>query len=315
MNTVYSLVAGYATIGQGAGPMMVTERAGYFAKHGLYVETRFMHGADGVVRGLISGEIQFGNLAAPSVLRADLLEGADLVFLTGGINQQFLMGRPGIKSREQLAGGKIGFAGDGGLNDILAYFIVDQLAEEGVCNIQLVAGSSSGRERMSSLLKGEHDAEIITPPEAIEAKRQGCSILVDFVDYGLNFSLGGIAARRSYIREHEEVTRKFIRAYMEGMHRYQTDRAFAVEVQQEYSGISDRSIAEETFDMSCPGMPKSPYPVVEALQKVLTVMSKQIPAAASVDPGIFVDNRFVRELDEGGMISLLYGTNSIAVKG
>lgn len=71
--------------------MIVTARARLFAKHGLEVETRLMSGAKGVVRGLMNGEIQFGNLAAPALLRADLLGEADLVFLTGGINQQFLM--------------------------------------------------------------------------------------------------------------------------------------------------------------------------------------------------------------------------------
>ena len=97
-----ALIAGYATIGQGAGPMIVTERAGLFAKYGLHVESRLMGGAKGVVKGLVQGEISFGNLAAPALLRADLEEGADLVFLTGGINQQFLVGRPGIKDRSEL---------------------------------------------------------------------------------------------------------------------------------------------------------------------------------------------------------------------
>src|ERR671922_1591525 len=118
--------AGYATIGQGAGPMIVTWKAGLFKKYGLEVGApRLMGGAKGVVRGLMSGEIQFGNMAAPAALRANLKGEADLVFLTGGINQQFIMGRPGIESRAQLSGKKIGFAGDGGLNDTLVRFIID----------------------------------------------------------------------------------------------------------------------------------------------------------------------------------------------
>jgi ABC-type nitrate/sulfonate/bicarbonate transport system substrate-binding protein len=112
--------AGFATIGQGAGPMMVTWKAGLFPKYGLDIaRPRIMGGAKGVVRGLMSGEIQFGNMAAPAPLRANLQGEADVVFLTGGINQQFIMGRPGIHSRAELAGKKIGFIGDGGLNDAL----------------------------------------------------------------------------------------------------------------------------------------------------------------------------------------------------
>ena len=296
MEDAYSIVAGYATIGQGAGPMIVTERAGLFAKHGLQVKTRLMNGATGVVRGLMDGEIQFGNLAAPALLRAVLVEGADLAFLTGGINQQFLMGRPGIESHRQLSGGRIGFVGDGGLNDVLVDFVIDQLEKEGIRGIQRVAGKASGRERIMRLIKGECDAEVITPPEAIEAKREGCHFLMDFADYGLNYALGGVAARRSYLKDHEGITRKFVKAYVEGMHRYRTDRAFTVQVQQEYSGISDRSIAEETYDITRPGMPQVPYPVLQALGTALRVMSRQLTQAATADPRQFVDDRFIREL-------------------
>lgn len=306
MENLYSLRAGYATIGQGAGPMLVTAKAGLFDKHGLHVEVRLMDGARGVVRGLMGGEIQFGNLACPALLRANLRAGADLVFLTGGINQQFLMGRPGIDSRRGLTGGKVGFVDDGGLNDILAYFVMDQLKKEGISGVQIVP-TTSGRKKIERLLHGESDAEIITPPEAIEAKRQGCRILVDFAEYGLNFALGGIAARRAYIREHDKVTRGFVKAYVEGMHRYRTDRAFTVQVQQEYSGISDRSIAEETYDVTQPGMPAIPRPVLPALKIALDVMARKLPEAKKADAQQFVDGRFISELVEGGFISLLYG--------
>ena len=286
--------------------MIVTERAGLFAKYGLEVKSRLMAGARGVVRGLMKGEIQFGNLAAPALLRADLLGEADLVFLTGGINQQFLMGRPGIESRKQLAGARIGFAGDGGLNDILVYFIIDHLAQEAIQGIRLVADAGGGRTSLAKLLRQECDAVVITPPEAIEAKRQGCRFLVDFAEFGLNFALGGIAARRSYIEQHAVIARQFIRAYVEGMRRYRTDRSFTIQVQQEYSGLQDRSIAEETYDLTQPGMPEIPYPVLSALAKALQIMSKELPAAKTTEPCQFVHDGFIRELEESGFIASLY---------
>ncbi len=299
----YPITAGYATIGQGAGPMIVTERAGLFTKHGLRVETRLMRGAIGVVRGLMSGEIQFGNLAAPALLRSVLVEGADLAFLTGGINQQFLMGRPGIASLKDLARGRLGLVGDGGLNDLLIYFIKDELDRKGLRDIRLAPISGGGREALIKLLSRECDAVVITPPEAIEAKRKGCPFLVDFADYGLNYALGGIAARRSYIKDHEEVARKFVKAYVEGMHRYRTDREFTVGVQQEYSGIRDRSVAEETYDMTQPGMPRLPSPVLPALKVALEIMSRQLPEAAGADPLQLVDGRFIREIENEGFTS------------
>ncbi|MFQ5852752.1 MAG: ABC transporter substrate-binding protein [Candidatus Binatia bacterium] len=290
--------------------MIVTERAGLFAKHGLQVETRLLNGARGVVQGLMNGEIQFGNLASPALLRAGLLGEADLVFLTGGINQQFLMGRPGIENRSQLAGGRIGFVGDGGLNDVLVHFIIERLKNDGVPDIRLLSVPSGGKDNTARLIRGECDAVVITPPEAVEAKRKGCHCLVDFAEYGLNYALGGIAARKPYIREHRAITRLFLKAYVEGMHRYRTDRAFTVQVQQEYSGLTDISIAEETYDMTQPGMPESPYPVLHALRIALQVMSKEMPDATTADPCQFVDDRFIRELEESGFITSLYDKSS-----
>src|SRR5258706_226903 len=190
---MHSLIAGSATIGQAAGPVIVTERAGLFARHGLEVKTRLMGGAKGVVKGLVEGEIRFGNLAAPALLRAGLEQNTDLVFLTGGINQQFLVARPRFRRRGDLV-------------------------------------------------------------------------------------------------------RRFVMAYVEGMHRYRRDRDFTIGAQQEYSGISDRAVAEATYDLTRPGMPEVPYPVVPALGEALRMMARDLPAAAAADPRSFVVARFVREL-------------------
>ena len=305
MADTIKLNAGFATIGQGAGPMIVTQRAGIFRKHGLEVNIRMMGGAVGVVRGLLDGEIQFGNLAAPALLRAVLEGKPEMVFLTGGINQQFVMARPGIERREGLAGGKIGIVGDAGLNDVLVHFIVNQFEAEGIRNIQKLPIPGGEKARLEVLVSGKCDALIITPPEALNAKKQGCRFIVDFADYGLNYALGGLAARRDYVDSNQDIIRRIVKAYVEGMHRYRTDRDFTVRVQQEYSGIEDRTIAEETYDITQPGMPSIPKPVPAALKKALDIMSRELPAAKNADPARFIEDRFIREIEQSGFIASL----------
>lgn len=308
MTDTVRINAGFATIGQGAGPMMVTWKAGLFEKHGLHIDKpRIMGGAKGVVRGLVSGEIQFGNLAAPAPLRANLQGEADLVFLSGGINQQFVMGRPGIDSREQLAGKKIGFVGDGGLNDVLVDFVIEKLEIAGIEGLLKASIPPGGDKEIEALISGKCDAIVITPPESVHAQRKGCRYLIDFAEYGLNYALGGIAARRDYVEANPEISRKFIKAYVEGMHRYRTDREFTIEVQAEYSGIQDRSVAAATYDLTRPGMPSVPYPVVSALQTLLDFMAKELPEAKNADARRFIDDRFIRELNENGFIAALSG--------
>lgn len=313
MTNLITLSAGFATIGQGAGPMMVTWKAGLFEKHGLAIERpRIMGGAKGVVRGLMSGAIQFGNMAAPAPLRANLKREADLVFLTGGINQQFILGRPGINSRADLAGKKIGFVGDGGLNDALVKFVREKLRVAGIEGLSLEPIAGGGAEETDALLSGKCDAIVSTPPECIEAHRKGCRYLIDFAEFGLNYALGGIAARRDYIEKNPEITRKFICAYVEGMHRYRTDREFTVSVQAEYSGITDRTVAEETYDLTQPGMPTVPYPVVASLQTLLDFMAAELPEAKNAAAKRFVDDRFIRELESNGFIASLSGKGGAA---
>jgi ABC-type nitrate/sulfonate/bicarbonate transport system substrate-binding protein len=102
-----------------------------------------------------------------------------------------------------------------------------------------------------------------------------------------------------------EITRQFVKAYVEGMHRYRTDREFTVDVQADYSGIADRTIAEETYDLTQPGMPRAPYPVVASLQTLLDFMAKELPEARGADARKFVDDRFIRELEDNGFIASL----------
>lgn len=307
MTDLVPINAGFATPAQGASPMIVTLKAGLFEKHGLAVTPRQMGSAANVTRGLMAGELQFGNLAAPSMIKADLLGEADVVFLALGINQQFLATGPGLTERQALAGARLGWTKDGGLSDILPIFLRDQLAEEGIGGIVLVDVANSEDERLRVLVDGTCDAIILTPPVAIKARRMGCNFLIDMAEYGFNYALGGIGASRAYVDANPDVARRFITAYVEGLHRYRTDRHFTMAVQQEFSALEDPGLAEETYDVTAPGMPRIPYPVTTGIARVLPIMTRELPAAATADPGQFVDDRFVRQLDESGFIRRLYG--------
>jgi ABC-type nitrate/sulfonate/bicarbonate transport system substrate-binding protein len=179
------------------------------------------------------------------------------------------------------------------------------LTEAGIRGLTEVPIAHGAEAELDALLSGKVDAVVGTPPECIDTIRHGCNYLIDFAEYGLNYALGGIAGRRDYIAKSPEITRKFVKAYVEGMHRYRTDREFTIDVQADYSGIADRTIAEETYDLTQPGMPRAPYPVVASLQTLLDFMAGDMPEAKGADARRFVDDRFIRELDESGFIASL----------
>jgi NitT/TauT family transport system substrate-binding protein len=294
----------YAGEGQGAGPVFVTQRAGFFADEGLDVQIKLLDGAKRVVRGLLDGEVVFANLAAPAVVYA-CLDGAPLVYLTLGINQQFVVGAPGITSVKELAGKRISVGEEGQLGAVLGLFIQPRLEALGAPGVQILFGDSN-RVRSEGLLEGKFEGSILSPPLAVEAKQAGCHFLVDFADYGLNFTLGGVATTRRVIEEQPDLVRKFVRAYVRGMHRYKTDKPMVMEIQQEYSGFQNQKVAEETYDITEPGFPRAPYPVTSGLQTVLDTLARTDPRALRADPREMVNDTFLRELDSSGYIDSLY---------
>jgi len=52
-------------------------------------------------------------------------------------------------------------------------------------------------------------------------------------------------------------------------------------------------------------MPAVPYPVVSSLQTLLNFMAREVPEAQNAHAENFVDERFIRELEENGFIAAL----------
>ena len=122
-----SVPCGYATEGQGVTPLGAAVDGGFMRGLGLDVTLRKMGDAHAVAAGLDSGEITFGNLAAPGLVEA-VSRGAALVFLAGGVNQQFLVGAPG-RSLADVAGQPMGASSPGDLTDFLVQITMERVTE------------------------------------------------------------------------------------------------------------------------------------------------------------------------------------------
>src|SRR5262245_45180903 len=86
-------------------PIWLAKDAGIFSKHGLDVEVIFMRGGSLVTVGIMSGELQLSGVGAESVVAARV-EGGDVVLLACPLDTDlvYLIGRPDIKTAEQLKG-------------------------------------------------------------------------------------------------------------------------------------------------------------------------------------------------------------------
>jgi NitT/TauT family transport system substrate-binding protein len=102
------LVVGYSAISGDALPAWVAKESGIFAKNGLDVQLVFFTGGTTAVMALVSGDTPIAQLAGPAVINS-VLAGSDCAIIAGGVTSlnYYLMGRPEIKTPEQLKGGSV----------------------------------------------------------------------------------------------------------------------------------------------------------------------------------------------------------------
>ena len=112
---------------------------------------------------------------------------------------------------------------------------------------------------------------------------------------------------QSYVRENPDTIRRYLRAYVEGLHRLKTDKAFSIKVIGKYSRISEADALEETYQhYAVKVMPRVPYPTTKGIQMVLDEMSLRNAKAKGLQPGSFIDVANLRELEQSGFIKNLF---------
>jgi NitT/TauT family transport system substrate-binding protein len=125
---------------------------------------------------------------------------------------------------------------------------------------------------------------------------------------GVDYQGAGIVSTRSYVRENPDITRRYVRAYVEGLHRLKTDKSLAVRVIGKYSRITEQDALEETYQhYAVKVMPKIPYPTMKGIQMVLDEIGARTPKVKTLSPSSFVDLTFLQELEKSGFIKNLYG--------
>lgn len=296
----------YAALGSGSAPVWCAKEAGIFADEGLDADVSLIRGSGRVTEALLKNEIQFANIAAPLVVGANL-RGGDLVYLTGGVNRliQSIIARAEIDNPAQLRGRTFGVSHSGGVDNFLVNYL---LAPHGVVvGADLKQRSIENQpDAIAKMDRGDIDAALFSPPYSFAALKHGHRLLVDSGDYWIDYQLGGIVARRSYVEKNSLVARKMVRGYVRGVHRYRSDISFALGVFRKYSLIEDESVARQCYHAAMRYFQQKPYPSVPGLHRVLADAAKLDPAAKRLRVEDMMDCGWLAELDNSGFIGEVY---------
>jgi ABC-type nitrate/sulfonate/bicarbonate transport system substrate-binding protein len=301
------LKVAYPTTVGSMGVVWVTKEAALFEKHGLNVEMIYIAGSSKIVQAMLAKEIPISEIAIPAVIQANLA-GADLVMLAGPNHRpgQKLMVKPEIKSREGLKGKKLGVTRFGTSDDFLLRYILNQWGIQPDREVALVQMGGS-QEILAGLSSGGIDGGMISSPLNLRALKLGFEMLVDLSAIGVDYQGAGVVTTRSYVREHPDVVRRYLKAYVEGLHRFKTDRDFSLKVLAKYSRIGERDMLEETYNhYAVKVMPRVPYPTLKGIQLVLDEIASRNPKAREILPPGLVDLSYLKEIDSSGFIKALY---------
>jgi ABC-type nitrate/sulfonate/bicarbonate transport system substrate-binding protein len=297
----------YTSIAVVYGPLWLTKEAGIFKKHSIDAEFIYIAGGPPSLQALIAGDVAISFTAGGATVAANL-SGSDVVLLGASIDSLpfELWSIPRIKEPAQLRGTKLGVSRIGATTDFVARYLLKKWAMQPDKDVGIFQ-AGSGPQVFAALKGGSVQSGVLsTGPETLRAEAEGYIRLAD-VSSELVYPFGPFAARQSFLQKQPDLVTRFMKAYVEGIHRFKTDKTIALATLEKYTKQKTSPAVEKIYQVYATKYFKR---VPEATPAGIQTILEEISATRSLPPGIapqrFVESRFVRELDSSGFIDNLY---------
>ena len=300
--------AAYTSIGIQFDPVYIMKELNLPRKYGLDVDVLFVPVSSRAIQAALAGEIQFITSGGVANINANVT-GADFVGLTATLSTFVfkIIASPELKKPEQLRGKKVGISRLGGASDFSIRYALTRwglVPDKDVAIIQ-VGGE---QEEVLALQNKAVDAVILSEPFATVATRAGASMLVDLSQLGVPYTMHGFGARKSYIQANRDITIRFMKAYLEGIYVFKTNKDIALNVLKKYTRLDDLSLVQTSYDeMSQRLIRRVPYPDREGIQTIIDQLAKTRPQMKNLNPGDFIDPSILKEIEDSGFVKKLYG--------
>lgn len=304
------LLIGQTAISAEGLPIWLAHELGIFKKNGLDATPVFLGG--GGPRSLsviLSGECPISHGSGMPLVNSNL-SGSDLAMITGGTTtiNYWLMTRPETTSPEQLRGGSIAIGSFGSTTDFAARFALKKFGMVAGKDVTLLPVGNNP-VRLGALESGRVVATPLNPPASIMAQKKGLNMMLDITALNIPWPHTGAITTRKYIREHPDTVRRFVKSYVEAVHRIKTDKEVGMKVMtKHFKGLQDRDVVVNTYDASFAEnvMPRKQYATLDGIKYILDYLAETDPKAKRFKAEEFVDMRFIREFDESGYTDSLY---------
>jgi NitT/TauT family transport system substrate-binding protein len=282
--------------------------AGYFQDEGIEVQITHVDSTSRSIPVLLAGEAQFSSLDGQTIIEADL-KGADLRAVAAATNRFvfFVMADPSIKAPADLKGKRLGITTPGSSTDTAARKALALWNLEPNTDLALVP-LASGPNILTGLTAKQIDAGVLGPPTSTRARMAGYQEMVNLAKDGPEYPSVTFGTTQKYLHQNPQAALGFVRAYSRGLHRFKTDKPFALQVLGKYLELNDQAVLEDTWAVFSPVFEDIPYVNPRGVQNAIDSVAQTVPEAVGATPDRFVESSFVSQLDEGGFYRQLLGS-------
>lgn len=270
----------------------IARDAGLLKKYDLDVEVIFIAGGTLSMQALVGRSLDFLGTGGTPYIVANL-EGAQTKMI-GGVNNKLpygFMSLAPIKTPAQLKGKRIGISRFGSTDDFAVKLALTQfgLTPKDV-NITQVGGSAT---RLTALQAGSIDAAVLTLGLVQIGLKSGLNLLYDFIEKDIEYQQVAIITREEMLKSRPDMVRRFMRAYLDGVRYYKTQKEPAIREIMKRLRTTDRSIAEFDHAQRARAMPDDGKPSIKGMQLALDDIAKDNPKARNLTVQQLIDVSFL----------------------
>jgi NitT/TauT family transport system substrate-binding protein len=287
-------------IGGAVMPLWAAKDASLFNREGLDVEMIWIQGNPSVA-SLISGEIDILYCIPHTVISA-MAGGADLLFIASVYNrmQYRIVAAPGIDKPEQLKGKVVGVAR---VHDVSHFYLRLALQKLGMNPDQdiRIAAVGGQNDRVLALKSGRVAATIVNPANALVLEKTGFKTVLDLESLGFPVVGNTMAVRRSALKDRRATLVKFLRAFMAGVKKVQSEPEFGKKVLAKYLRLKDQDVIEENYRFNSGSLLESvPAIPLQGLRYAIDSLVPTVPAAKNLKAESMIDASILDEAVKGG---------------
>jgi ABC-type nitrate/sulfonate/bicarbonate transport system substrate-binding protein len=287
------------------GVPWIGQATGIFVKHGFDVDVPLVTGSPRLVQSLIAGDFDYVMPGVSALVRARL-QGADPVILattTDYSNQNLVVHpRSGIHALPELRGKTVGVSQIGSDADTFLNIVLDKV---GLKPDDVTVFQTGGHpQTLAALVSGNLDAGVLGGSNVLVAEQVGATKMASAREYGVYGASGALATTRSYLQRDRDKALRFMRAWVEAVHFYKTNREESLRILQERMSDLPMDQLAYLYDDAMQSLQPVPAPSEEGLQFVID--REDDPRAKSLKASELLDLSFLQEIQRSGFVDALY---------